>query len=29
MNMFLIFGKKNEVKIMKYCHDLYLKCDVL
>ena len=21
--------EKNEVKIMKYCHDLYLKCGVL
>ena len=27
--MFLMFGKKFEIKTMKYYHDLYLKSDVL
>ena len=29
MNLFLMFGKKFEMKAMKDYHDLYLKCDVL
>ena len=29
MNMFLMFGKKFEMKTMKDYHNLYLKCDVL
>ena len=27
--MFLMFGKKCEMKTIKDYHDLYLKCDVL
>ena len=29
MNMFLMFGKKIEMKTMKYYYDLHLKCDIL
>ena len=27
--MFLMFGKKTDIKKIKYYCDLYLKCDVL
>ena len=29
MNMFLMFGKKIEMKTMKDCQNLHLKCDIL